>query len=205
MWQFERAHGEAEDRSLQLPCSRTVLFSLADSFFVCLGPAGGDLSGATLASGNDQNFQSPLSHRGLSLRSATASCPAGASETARRPISARLAPEPRLVVSLKNENLLQNFYLEAGLWCPILRLDTQARRDKAAELHWDWESPTCQLPPTSQRLPETLKCAPRLRISWLNCRIQAVKRRPLDCFHPAAILHLDRPGHAGVGASLHGP
>jgi DUF1680 family protein len=49
------------------------------------------------------------------------------------------------VVSLKNKNLLQNFYMEAGLWNPQLRMDTAANREQAADIHWGWESPTCQL------------------------------------------------------------
>ncbi|MDW8100436.1 MAG: glycoside hydrolase family 127 protein [Anaerolineae bacterium] len=40
------------------------------------------------------------------------------------------------VMSLHNENLLQNYYLEAGLWNPRRRPDG---------IHWGWESPTCQL------------------------------------------------------------
>ena len=42
----------------------------------------------------------------------------------------------RYMVSLRNENLLQNFYLEAGLWGP---------RRQSQDCHWGWESPTCQL------------------------------------------------------------
>ncbi len=49
------------------------------------------------------------------------------------------------VASLKNKNLLQNFYLEAGLWNPQIRLDTPANRAAAEDIHWGWESPTCQL------------------------------------------------------------
>lgn len=49
------------------------------------------------------------------------------------------------VVSLKNKNLLQNFYQEAGLWNPQLRMATAADRAQAEEIHWGWESPTCQL------------------------------------------------------------
>src|SRR5689334_2108339 len=49
------------------------------------------------------------------------------------------------VVSLKTENLLQNFYMEAGMWSPILKMtDAEARR-RAEDVHWGWESPTCQL------------------------------------------------------------
>ncbi len=41
------------------------------------------------------------------------------------------------MLSLKTANLLQNFYLEAGLWGP--------RADPGDDIHWGWESPTCQL------------------------------------------------------------
>lgn len=41
------------------------------------------------------------------------------------------------MLSLKTENLLQNFYQEAGLWAP--------RAEPGADIHWGWESPTCQL------------------------------------------------------------
>ena len=47
----------------------------------------------------------------------------------------------RYMMSLKHENLLQNFYGEAGLWNPRLQPNDPA----AAEMHWGWESPTCQL------------------------------------------------------------
>jgi DUF1680 family protein len=49
------------------------------------------------------------------------------------------------VVSLKNKNLLQNFYLEAGMGGPILQMNTPEGREAAADMHWGWESPTCQL------------------------------------------------------------
>jgi DUF1680 family protein len=42
----------------------------------------------------------------------------------------------RYLLSLRSENLLQNHYLEAGLWSPPARPDG---------CHWGWESPTCQL------------------------------------------------------------
>jgi uncharacterized protein len=42
----------------------------------------------------------------------------------------------RYMLSLKTESLLQNFYLEAGLWAP---------RSRYEEIHWGWEAPTCQL------------------------------------------------------------
>src|SRR5579875_1662953 len=40
------------------------------------------------------------------------------------------------MMSLDNANLLQNHYLEAGLWGP---------RTQPHGCHWGWESPTCQL------------------------------------------------------------
>ena len=40
------------------------------------------------------------------------------------------------LLSLRSENLLQNYYLEAGLW------SVPARPEGC---HWGWESPTCQL------------------------------------------------------------
>jgi DUF1680 family protein len=40
------------------------------------------------------------------------------------------------LISLKTENLLQNFYMEAGLWGP---------RGRSDDIHWGWEAPTCQL------------------------------------------------------------
>jgi DUF1680 family protein len=43
----------------------------------------------------------------------------------------------KYVISLKTENLLQNYYMEAGLWGPRTR--------SGDEIHWGWESPTCQL------------------------------------------------------------
>jgi uncharacterized protein len=40
------------------------------------------------------------------------------------------------MLSLTSENLLQNHYMEAGLWHP---------RNHPEHCHWGWESPTCQL------------------------------------------------------------
>jgi uncharacterized protein len=49
------------------------------------------------------------------------------------------------VASLKDDNLLQNFYLEAGLWNPVLRRTSKSARERGEDMHWGWESPTCQL------------------------------------------------------------
>ena len=40
------------------------------------------------------------------------------------------------LLALKSADLLQNFYLEAGLW---------TTPDRPESCHWGWESPTCQL------------------------------------------------------------
>jgi uncharacterized protein len=40
------------------------------------------------------------------------------------------------IFSLQSHNLLQNHYMEAGLWAPI---------GKPKDAHWGWESPTCQI------------------------------------------------------------
>ena len=49
------------------------------------------------------------------------------------------------VFNLKNENLLQNFYLEAGLWNPQFRQTAMGPDARADDIHWGWETPTCQL------------------------------------------------------------
>lgn len=51
-------------------------------------------------------------------------------------LSQRAALNRCYMLSLKTEHLLQNHYLEAGLWNP---------RDLPQDAHGGWESPTCQL------------------------------------------------------------
>ena len=51
-------------------------------------------------------------------------------------LSQRAALNRRYMLSLNTESLLQNHYMEAGLWMP---------RDLPLEAHGGWESPTCQL------------------------------------------------------------
>lgn len=49
----------------------------------------------------------------------------------------------KYLMSLKNNCLLQNFYLEAGIILPGLQvLHNPAETD---DLHWGWDAPTCQL------------------------------------------------------------
>jgi len=40
------------------------------------------------------------------------------------------------IISLETQNLLQNHYMESGLWAPW---------GKPENAHWGWESPTCQI------------------------------------------------------------
>ena len=62
----------------------------------------------------------------------------------------RFSLNRQYIMSLKTENLLQNFYLEAGLWNPRHHVD---------DIHGGWEAPTCQLrghltpPSTTNSLP----------------------------------------------------
>lgn len=46
------------------------------------------------------------------------------------------------LLSLKNQSLLQNFYLEAGIILPGLQVLHDPDTD---EIHWGWDAPTCQL------------------------------------------------------------
>ncbi|RPJ60563.1 MAG: hypothetical protein EHM23_09960 [Acidobacteria bacterium] len=48
----------------------------------------------------------------------------------------------KYVMSLSNENLLQNFYLEAGLKSFLMN---NGRKEGGEDGHWGWESPSCQL------------------------------------------------------------
>jgi hypothetical protein len=50
--------------------------------------------------------------------------------------TARAELNRRYLLSLREENLLQNYYLEAGLW---------SVPGEPENCHWGWESPTCQL------------------------------------------------------------
>ncbi|MCX7683358.1 MAG: glycoside hydrolase family 127 protein, partial [Anaerolineae bacterium] len=60
----------------------------------------------------------------------------------------------RYLMSLRSENLLQNHYMEAGLWAP---------RAKPVDCHWGWESPTCQV--RGQFLGHWLSAAARIYAS----------------------------------------
>ena len=62
--------------------------------------------------------------------------PAGSVTLLPSPFQHRFNLNRRYVMSLSNEGLLQNFYMEAGLWAP---------RQRPEHAHWGWESPTCQV------------------------------------------------------------
>ena len=61
------------------------------------------------------------------------------------PFSDRAKLNRDYVAALKNQNLLQNFYLEAGLWSPNFRMTSMGGKSRGDDIHWGWESPTCQL------------------------------------------------------------
>ncbi|MCW5978287.1 MAG: glycoside hydrolase family 127 protein [Bryobacteraceae bacterium] len=63
----------------------------------------------------------------------------------RGPFLNRFQLNRNYVIGLKNENLLQNFYLEAGLWSPRFRMTAMGEAARGEDIHWGWESPTCQL------------------------------------------------------------
>lgn len=51
----------------------------------------------------------------------------------------------RYMMSLKNQNLLQNHYFEAGLWNSTSTHPVDNEQYDSVDCHWGWESPTCQL------------------------------------------------------------
>ncbi len=66
----------------------------------------------------------------------------------------------RYVMSLKNENLLQNHYLEARLWQTSFRNTHNGETGWGEDRHWGWESPTCQV--RGQFLGHWLSAAARI-------------------------------------------
>src|SRR3982751_5183200 len=71
--------------------------------------------------------------------------PIGAVKLLPGPFSERAKLNRDYVAGLKNQNLLQNFYLEAGLWSPNFRMTSMGGHSRGDDIHWGWESPTCQL------------------------------------------------------------
>ncbi len=68
----------------------------------------------------------------------------------------------RYLMSLSNENLLQNYYLEAGLW---------STRGQPEGIHWGWEAPTCQV--RGHFLGHWLSAAARLSASTGDAEVKA--------------------------------
>ena len=66
----------------------------------------------------------------------------------------------RYVMSLKNENLLQNHYLEARIWQTSFRNTHNGETSWGEDRHWGWESPTCQV--RGQFLGHWLSAAARI-------------------------------------------
>jgi DUF1680 family protein len=70
----------------------------------------------------------------------------------------------KYLLSLHTENLLQNHYLEAGLWSPNFNRSGMGGNFEAREdVHWGWESPTCQV--RGQFLGHWLSAAARIYAS----------------------------------------
>lgn len=74
---------------------------------------------------------------------------AGSIQLAPGPLQERFQLNKKYVMSLTNENLLRNFYLEAGLWSYSgnggTTSATTTSMDGPENWHWGWESPTCEL------------------------------------------------------------
>ncbi|MBM3495076.1 MAG: hypothetical protein FJX72_12275, partial [Armatimonadetes bacterium] len=60
-------------------------------------------------------------------------------------LSARADLNRAYVASLTTENLLQNYYAEAGMHQWFMRNTAHGQKGEGAERHWGWESPTCQV------------------------------------------------------------
>ncbi|NBD28205.1 hypothetical protein GT019_30445 [Paenibacillus sp. T1] len=74
--------------------------------------------------------------------------PSGRSKLVPGPLTNRFELNTKYVMSLTNDNLLRNFYLEAGLWSYSGNggTTTSTTRPVGPEhWHWGWESPTCEL------------------------------------------------------------
>ena len=73
----------------------------------------------------------------------------GSVRLAEGPLHARFRLNRQYVMSLTNENLLRNFYLEAGLWSYSgnggTTSATTTSLDGPEHWHWGWESPTSEL------------------------------------------------------------
>ncbi len=112
------------------------------------------------------------------------------------------------VMSLETRHLLQNFYIEAGLWAP---------RDDPGDIHWGWESPTCQV--RGHFLGHWLSAAARIYAGTGDAEVKGKadhyrgRTRPLPGrerwrvgrLHPHDLPRLGGPREARLGAALHAP
>lgn len=75
--------------------------------------------------------------------------PIGQVQLSAGPLKRRFELNKKYVMSLTNDNLLRNFYLEAGLWSYSgnggTTSATTTSLDGPESWHWGWESPTCEL------------------------------------------------------------
>ncbi|HPU84141.1 MAG TPA: glycoside hydrolase family 127 protein [Candidatus Latescibacteria bacterium] len=81
----------------------------------------------------------------------------------------------RYVMSLKNENLLQNHYLEARLWQTSFRNTHNGETGWGEDRHWGWESPTCQV--RGQFLGHWLSAAARIAETGDDYEVRAKLNR----------------------------
>jgi DUF1680 family protein len=96
------------------------------------------------AAGSAAAVQTPA-NRGSSVANELQPVPIGGVKLLPGPFLDRAKLNRDYVASLKDENLLQNFYFEAGLWNPTFRMTEMGGRSRGEDVHWGWESPTCQL------------------------------------------------------------
>jgi uncharacterized protein len=75
--------------------------------------------------------------------------PTGTVHLAEGPLKARFELNRKYVMSLKEQNLLRCFYMEAGLWSYSgnsgTTTESSTDMDVPSNWHWGWESPTCEL------------------------------------------------------------
>ncbi|WP_237163315.1 beta-L-arabinofuranosidase domain-containing protein [Paenibacillus sp. BIHB 4019] len=90
-----------------------------------------------------------MNKRNLSAMHALSEFAAGKVKLSPGPLKARFELNKKYIMSLTDENLLRNFYLEAGLWSYSgnggTTSATTTSSDGPEHWHWGWESPTCEL------------------------------------------------------------
>ena len=96
------------------------------------------------AAGSAAAVQTPAS-RGSTVANELQPVPIGRVKLLPGPFFDRAKLNRDYVAGLKDESLLQNFYFEAGLWNPTFRMTEMGGRNRGEDVHWGWESPTCQL------------------------------------------------------------